>query len=88
MPDVEVLCSTCKGSRFNQDTLNITYRDKGIADILEMSIEEGVIFLADVPAIGKKIQVMEELGLGYLTLGPSATARGHRDRRQQRSHHA
>jgi len=73
MPDVEVICSTCKGSRFNGETLEITYQDKSIADILEMSIEEGVRFFRDQPTIGRKIAVLDDLGLGYLTLGQSAT---------------
>jgi excinuclease ABC subunit A len=73
MPDVEVLCTTCKGTRFNGETLEITYQDKTIADILEMSIEEGVGFFKDQPTIGRKIAVLNDLGLGYLTLGQSAT---------------
>jgi excinuclease ABC subunit A len=73
MPDVEVTCVTCKGARFNAETLEVTVRGKTIDDILNMSVEEGVGFFADEPAIGKKIEVLAELGLGYLTLGQSAT---------------
>ena len=73
MPDVEVVCGTCKGQRFNAETLEVTYRDKNIADILEMSIEEAVTFFEDEPRIQRKIAVLHELGLGYLTLGQSAT---------------
>lgn len=73
MPDVEVICGTCKGQRFNQETLEIEYNDKTIADILELSIEEAVGFFRGVPSIAKKISVLDELGLGYLTLGQSAT---------------
>jgi excinuclease ABC subunit A len=73
MPDVEVLCGACKGARFNSDTLEVTLRGKTIDDILNMSVEEGVTFFAGEPAVGKKIEVLADLGLGYLTLGQSAT---------------
>ncbi len=73
MPDVEVTCAVCKGARFNAETLDVTLRGKTITDILNMSVEEGVTFFASEPAIGKKIEVLNDLGLGYLTLGPSAT---------------
>ncbi len=73
MPDVEVICAACKGARFNSETLEVTLRGKTIDDVLDMSVEEGVGFFASEPAIGKKIQVLAELGLGYLTLGQSAT---------------
>ncbi len=73
MPDVEVVCGACKGQRFNPETLEITYADKNIADILDLSIEEGVDFFAEVPSIGRKVAVLNDLGLGYLTLGQSAT---------------
>ncbi len=73
MPDVEVTCTTCKGQRFNADTLEVTYHDKNIADVLDMSIEEGVAFFVDEPKIARKIKVLNDLGLGYLTLGQSAT---------------
>jgi excinuclease ABC subunit A len=73
MPDVEVTCGACKGARFNGETLEITMRGKTIDDVLNMSVEEGVGFFADEPAVGKKIQVLNDLGLGYLTLGQSAT---------------
>jgi len=73
MPDVEVLCGACKGARFNAETLEVTLRGKTISDILDMSVEEGVRFFAGEPAVGKKIEVLADLGLGYLTLGQSAT---------------
>ncbi len=73
MPDVEVLCGACKGARFNSETLEVTLRGKTIDDVLNMSIEEGVTFFASEPTIGKKIEVLNDLGLGYLTLGQSAT---------------
>jgi excinuclease ABC subunit A len=73
MPDVEVICGACKGARFNAETLDVTLRGKTISDVLNMSIEEGVAFFADEAAVGKKIQVLDALGLGYLTLGQSST---------------
>jgi excinuclease ABC subunit A len=73
MPDVEVICGACKGARFNAETLEVTLRGKTIDDVLNMSIEEGVAFFATEPSIGRKIQVLHDLGLGYLTLGQSAT---------------
>jgi excinuclease ABC subunit A len=73
MPDVEVTCAACKGARFNPETLDVTVRGKTIDDVLNMPIEEGAEFFAAEPAIGKKILVLNDLGLGYLTLGQSAT---------------
>jgi len=68
-----VTCGVCKGARFNSETLEVTLRGKTISDVLNMSIEEGVAFFAGEPAIGKKVEVLNQLGLGYLTLGQSAT---------------
>jgi excinuclease ABC subunit A len=73
MPDVEVTCGACKGARFNAETLEVTLRGKTIDDVLNMSVEEGAEFFANEPNIGKKIEVLRDLGLGYLTLGQSAT---------------
>ena len=73
MPDVEVTCGVCKGARFNNETLEVTLRGKTIDDVLKMSIEEGVAFFAAEPALRRKIEVLNDLGLGYLTLGQSAT---------------
>ena len=73
MPDVEVTCGACKGARFNAETLEVAVRGKTIDDVLNMPVEEGVTFFAAEPAIGKKIEVLNDLGLGYLTLGQSAT---------------
>ncbi len=73
MPDVEVTCAACKGARFNPETLEVTLGGKTIDDVLNMSVEEGVVFFASEPAIGKKVEVLNDLGLGYLTLGQSAT---------------
>jgi excinuclease ABC subunit A len=73
MPDVEVTCGACKGARFNPETLEVTLRGKTIADVLNLSVEEGATFFGGETAIGKKIEVLNDLGLGYLTLGQSAT---------------
>ncbi|HEU4893198.1 MAG TPA: excinuclease ABC subunit UvrA [Vicinamibacterales bacterium] len=73
MPDVEVTCGACKGARFNSETLEVTVRGKTIDDVLNMSVEEGVAFFAEESTIRRKIEVLNELGLGYLTLGQSAT---------------
>jgi excinuclease ABC subunit A len=73
MPDVEVTCASCKGARFNSETLEVMLRGKTIDDVLNMSVEEGVEFFKSEPAISRKIQVLADLGLGYLTLGQSAT---------------
>lgn len=73
MPDVDVTCSACKGARFNSETLEVTLRGKTIDDVLNLSVEEGVDFFSDEPAIGRRIAVLNDLGLGYLTLGQSAT---------------
>ncbi|MGE5834382.1 MAG: excinuclease ABC subunit UvrA [Acidobacteriota bacterium] len=73
MPDVEVTCAVCKGARFNAETLEVTLRGKTIDDLLNMSVEEGVTFFENEPSVRKKIQVLNDLGLGYLTLGQSAT---------------
>ena len=73
MPDVEVRCEVCKGARFNAETLDISFRDKNISEVLDMPIEEGVEFFKDQAPIRRRLQVLNELGLGYITLGQSAT---------------
>ena len=73
MPDVEVLCPTCKGARYDKETLEVQYCGKSIADVLEMSIEDGIEFFKDQPTIARKISILNELGLGYLKLGHPST---------------
>src|SRR4029434_2493802 len=73
MPDVEVLCPTCKGARYSQETLEVKYHGRNIAEVLDMSVEDGVEFFADQPSIARKIAVLNELGLGYLKLGHPST---------------
>jgi excinuclease ABC subunit A len=73
MPDVEVLCPTCKGARYDKETLEVQYCGKSIADVLEMSIEDGIEFFKDQSTIARKISILNELGLGYLKLGHPST---------------
>jgi len=73
MPDVEVTCGACKGARFNGETLEVMLRGKTIDDVLNMSIEEGVAFFEVEASVQRKLEVLNALGLGYLTLGQSAT---------------
>ena len=73
LPDVYVTCDVCKGKRYNRETLDITYRGKSIADILDMTVEEGVEFFKAVPAVRDKLALLERVGLGYIHLGQQAT---------------
>ena len=72
LPDVYVHCEKCNGKRYNRETLEIRYKGKSIADVLEMTVEEAVDFFQNVPYIYRKIKVLGEVGLGYITLGQSA----------------
>ena len=73
LPDVYVPCEVCKGARYNRDTLDITFKDRNISDILNMSCEEGVVFFANQPAIARHLQTIVDVGLGYVRLGQPAT---------------
>jgi excinuclease ABC subunit A len=73
MPDVESPCPVCKGARYNEETLEVTYQGKNIAEILDMTVEEGVSFFKDRPYLVHKIGMLNALGLGYLRLGQSST---------------
>ena len=73
LPNVEVVCDFCKGKRFNKETLAVHYKGKNIAEVLEMTIEEAEKFFRDIPLINDKLKVLSDGGLGYLTLGQSAT---------------
>ncbi len=72
LPDVYVHCEKCNGKRYNRETLEIRYKGKSIADVLDMTVEEATDFFQNVPYIYRKIKVLEEVGLGYITLGQSA----------------
>ena len=72
LPDVYVPCEVCHGSRYNQETLNIYYKGKNIADVLDMRVKEALEFFDNVPKIKNKLKVLEEVGLGYIKLGQSA----------------
>ena len=73
LPDVYVECETCRGKRYNRETLEIRYRGKSISDVLDMSIEQAVEFFINLPHILHKIQTLKEVGLGYITLGQQST---------------
>ena len=73
LPDVYVECDVCKGKRYNRETLDIRYKGKSIADVLNLTIDEGVEFFKAVPAIRDKLELLQRVGLGYVTLGQQAT---------------
>ncbi len=73
LPDVYVQCDACKGKRYNRETLEITFKDKSIADVLDMTVDEGVAFFKAVPAIRDKLVMLQEVGLGYIHIGQPAT---------------
>ena len=73
LPDVYVPCEVCKGARYNRETLEIRYKGKNIHDVLEMTVEEGVEFFANIPKIQRKLQTLYEVGLGYVKIGQPAT---------------
>jgi excinuclease ABC subunit A len=73
LPDVYVECETCKGKRYNRETLEVTYKGKSIADVLDMTVEEGVPFFEAIPMIREKLETLERVGLGYVRIGQQAT---------------
>jgi excinuclease ABC, A subunit len=72
LPDVQVPCETCNGKRYNRETLEVRYRGKSISDVLDMRIDEAVTFFENIPSIYRKIKTLQDVGLGYLTLGQSS----------------
>ena len=73
LPDVYVPCEVCKGARYNRETLEVRYRGKNISEVLDMTIDEAVEFFANVPRIARKLQIIQDVGLGYIKLGQPAT---------------
>ncbi len=73
LPDVYVQCDVCKGKRYNRETLEITFKDRSIADILDMTVDEGVDFFKAVPSIRAKLETLQKVGLGYIHIGQQAT---------------
>ncbi len=73
LPDIYVPCDVCKGQRYNRETLEVKYKGKNIYDVLEMTVEEGCEFFANLPRIARRLNVLQEVGLGYVKLGQPAT---------------
>ena len=73
LPDVYVKCDVCHGSRYNRDTLEVKYKGKSIADVLDMTVEEACDFFADIPRIANRVRTIHDVGLGYVKLGQAAT---------------
>src|SRR5690606_21893298 len=73
LPDVYVTCDVCHGKRYNRETLEVLFKGKSIADVLDMTVEEGAEFFAAVPAVRDKLQTLAKVGLGYIKVGQQAT---------------
>lgn len=73
LPDVYVTCDVCQGKRFNADTLDVKYKDKSIADVLDMTVSQALMFFSNIPSIKAHLQLLSDVGLGYIRLGQSAT---------------
>lgn len=73
LPDVYVECEECHGKRFNRETLEVTYKGKSIADVLDMTVDEGVEFFSNIPSIKNRLELLQKVGLGYIHLGQPAT---------------
>lgn len=73
LPDVYVPCEVCHGARYNRETLEVKYKGKNISQVLDMTVDEGVDFFANIPRIGRKLQTLQDVGLGYIRLGQPAT---------------
>ncbi|MFZ4816352.1 MAG: excinuclease ABC subunit UvrA [Phototrophicaceae bacterium] len=73
LPDIYVTCDVCHGHRYNRETLQVKYRGKSIADVLEMTVDEGVTFFENFPAISSKLETLQSVGLGYISIGQPAT---------------
>jgi excinuclease ABC subunit A len=73
LPDVYVQCDVCKGQRYNRETLEVKFKDKSIADVLDMTVETGAEFFKAVPSVREKMETLERVGLGYIKIGQQAT---------------
>ena len=73
LPDVYVPCEVCKGKRYNRETLEIRYKGKNISEVLEMTVEEALQFFENIPRVRRKLETINDVGLGYIELGQSAT---------------
>jgi excinuclease ABC subunit A len=73
LPDVYVQCSECKGKRYNKETLSVPFKGKNIAEVLDMTVEEGAKFFENMPLVSRKLQTLQDVGLGYIKLGQSST---------------
>lgn len=73
LPDVYIDCELCKGKRYNHETLEVVYKDKNIADVLEMTVDEAFVFFEKIPSLKRKLQTLIDVGMGYISLGQSAT---------------
>jgi excinuclease ABC subunit A len=73
LPDVYVQCDVCKGQRYNRETLEVKFKDKSIADILDMTVEDAAQFFKAVPSVREKMETLERVGLGYIKVGQQAT---------------
>ena len=73
LPDIYVPCEVCKGKRYNRETLEVHYKGKSIADVLEMTVEEALEFFRDLPKLANKLETLRDVGLGYIKLGQSST---------------
>ena len=77
LPDIYVPCDVCKGKRYNRETLEVQYKGRHISDVLDMTVEEGLEFFSNIPKIARKLQTLQEVGLGYIKIGqPSTTLSG------------
>ena len=77
LPDVFVECDVCKGKRYNRETLDVRYKGKNISEVLDMTVEEGIEFFENIPSIKRKLQLLDDVGLGYIKIGqPSTTLSG------------
>jgi excinuclease ABC subunit A len=73
LPDVQVHCERCQGRRYNRETLEVLYKGKSISDVLDMTIQEAAVFFEPIPSIYRRIKTLQDVGLGYITLGQQAT---------------